>query len=730
MVTVALLSPDPRLASQIQNWLGQLPQPVRFESYASMDEFFADPPPTDVHDEQAAGEEKPSEGQSAAVPAVPSDGYRVFIVDVDLIHQKPIQALLEFQAKFKEKSKKAAGENPPRIMVLCYHEGLPRPVTFQHSVVDDLVLKPIDRSLFLQKMEILISEDPKITPSFLFRQKAEMPVEVGKEVVIDEVSEFSISMRNPGPLKEGLFASIHASIFGEKESGRVIGRVFESGLHPIREGEHIVRFAYFGISAEQLANIRRFVRAQQTQVRTKGLGARAPAIKKIPTTQQDPSKIRKFAVIDMSPVALNDVKNAIESAVRDISVKAFPSYARFMADLLRLVASAGPAAADAADAAMPASSTTTPSTASGAASSTTEGTTAAPEAAPPAVAADVEVKTNPILSALPGGSRLSLFLRGGSYELTRFEPVPLQNDHILGRLAKDWLDKPELFAASVDKEDHETFKEFVECLEAGANGRAVFRMRDAHDNVVYIDAAGVLEKSGAVDGVAVLRLQIQEIDFEKWQESSHATHASLDASAYKFEAIFIEASFLRPDPVTWYEKLVELLQSAKVLAEGDPLPRIFVLAEPQSRFKPEEFRAKGIVDFIYKPLDRRYVALKFQALAGRGLHFQSEPDFPPYVPCEIHAKLGKEVQMDELSEFSLSIAQKSPFREKVFIHFFSPLLGESTWITGRCTHCVKDGESDGFKCYFAFFGPTDDLLQRIRRWIREDYVHKKEGASS
>ena len=705
MVTVALLSPDLKLAGQIGNWLAQLAQPVQFESYASIERFFDDPPPIDLLGEEGGetATDKADEGRDAAAPEVPSDGYRVFIVDVDLIQQKPIQALVEFQAKFKEKLKKAAGETPPRIMILSYHEGLPRPVTFQHAIVDDLILKPVDRSLFLQKMEILISEDPKITPSFLFRQKAEMPIEVGKEIVIDEVSEFSISMRNPGPLKEGMFASIHASIFGEKEHCHVIGRVFQSGLHPIREGEHIVRFAYFGISAEQLANVRRFVRAQQTQVRTKALGARGPVGKKIQTAP-DPSKFRKFAVIDMSPVALNDVKQGLETSIRDVSVRAFPSYARFMAELLRL--------------AQPTQKMADPAPATPVVTATE----------PDKSAGDVEVKTIPVLNAIPGG-RLSVFMRGTSHELIRFEPAPIKGEHILDRPAKDWVEKPELFVSSVDKEDQETFKEFIEGLESGASGRAFFRMRDAHDKTVYIDAAGALEKSGAADGITVLRLQLQEIDFEKWQEM-HGLHTVPDASGYQFEAIFIEAAFLRPDPVTWYEKLIELLQNAKVLREGDPFPRIFVMAESQSHFRPQEFRSKGIVDFLYKPLDRRYVSLKFQSLGGEGLQFQTDPEFPPYVPCELHSKLGKEVQMDELSEFSLSILQKSPFREKVFMHFYSPLLGEATWITGRCTHCVKDAESENFKCYFAFFGPSDDLLQRIRRWIREDYVHKKEGASS
>jgi hypothetical protein len=97
------------------------------------------------------------------------------------------------------------------------------------------------------------------------------------------------------------------------------------------------------------------------------------------------------------------------------------------------------------------------------------------------------------------------------------------------------------------------------------------------------------------------------------------------------------------------------------------------------------------------------------------------------VPCEVNAKLGKEVLMSELSEFGLAISQPSPFKERIFMRFYSRLFGdEGGWIAGRCHSCEKDNH-DTFKCQFMFFGPTDDLLQRIRRWIREDYVAKKEG---
>jgi hypothetical protein len=101
---------------------------------------------------------------------------------------------------------------------------------------------------------------------------------------------------------------------------------------------------------------------------------------------------------------------------------------------------------------------------------------------------------------------------------------------------------------------------------------------------------------------------------------------------------------------------------------------------------------------------------------------------PPFIPCELPGRVAKEVKMESIAEFGLTILHPTPFRPHVYMRFFVPVIGEGArGILARCTHCEKtEGANPVYRCHFAFFGVGDELLKRIRKGIREDYVQKKE----
>jgi hypothetical protein len=63
------------------------------------------------------------------------------------------------------------------------------------------------------------------------------------------------------------------------------------------------------------------------------------------------------------------------------------------------------------------------------------------------------------------------------------------------------------------------------------------------------------------------------------------------------------------------------------------------------------------------------------------------------------------------------------------MRFFSPLFGnQADGVLARCAASLPAGGEDPmYKCHFVFFGCSDELHKRIRTWIREDYVQKKES---
>lgn len=743
MATVVVLTRDVKLASQIILWVRQtMPDKLKVEHYASLDNY-KEMLGIDLDPSKPVAIPKPAPG--AAMPAEGDEERKIklFVIDVDLIHAKPIQWITELQRITKEKGAKFITEGQPKVFMMAYDTGVLRVDSFQHDVVDDLILKPIDKSLFLQKVEFLTAEAGKTNPNFLFRAKTAQIVEVGRDVVIDEISEFAVAVRSPGAVPEGAFASIHCDAFGTKAGRRLIGRVYESSKHPVRDGEFIVRFAYFGISTEQLSTIRRYIKAHQTPVRTgktwgssgsvtiagsatekntpastgaaatspaagaasaaAAIAAAKPGLSKELIEKMALLKQRKFAIIDLNPETLSEAKSLLETSFKGIIVRSFPSFSFMAAELRKLI---------------PETARVAPAAAS-----------ASPKSAAIPIAKEKSALIEPMF---PTGKRLSVILRGKSHDLVRFEPALKKTDNVLGKLGTDWLEKPGDWASAVDQNDKDAFEEFLTFVEAGTSGRFAFRMTETNGRTIYIDAKGLLEKAGSGDGTALVKVEMTEIDLEAYNKSIAAIagpsgNAPKDASHFKFEAILIDGAMLRPDPTEWYENFVNLLKSAKVIQGDDPPPKVFVMSDPRARANLDDFRIKGINDFFYKPFDRRFTVMKYQAFCNQ-MVLVREPETPAWMPCELQAKLGREVTMDEIAEYGLSIIHPSAFREKSHMRFFSRLFGdEGEWFAGRCLACEKTADTEeSYRCQFMFFGPSEDLLQRIRRWIREDHVAKKE----
>ena len=140
---------------------------------------------------------------------------RLLIIDIDLIPQKPLQWISDLQKMTKDLAPLLV-DTPPLVLMMAYDGGTYRLDSFQNDAIDDLLLKPIDKALFLQKLEFLTAETGKLSPSFLFRAKASRIIEIGRDVMVDEISEFSAAIRSPGPVPEGAFASHSLRCFRRK----------------------------------------------------------------------------------------------------------------------------------------------------------------------------------------------------------------------------------------------------------------------------------------------------------------------------------------------------------------------------------------------------------------------------------------------------------------------------------------------------------------------------------
>lgn len=716
MRTTILLTSDSKFAAQLETWLRQVaPEKMRTETYLSLDAY------TDMLGREAdvvakaAGDAAP---QTTTQLAKPQKKIGLFIVDADLMGPRPLSWLQNLQDVTREKAPFLIGEEAPKVLVMAYEGGSPRIQIFQCDLVDDLILKPVDKTLFQQKVEILISDSRRITPSFLFRARTEEIIEVGYDIEIDELSEFAVGIRTPEPLKAGTFATIHADLFGEKSERHLIGRVYECVNHPVREGEYLARFSLFGLRPNQLSAIRHYIRANQTSMRTKmwsppgppirtkrvaGPGARTAVIARgedgINENTAKPARTHKIAIIDMNFEAREEAKSILESNFKNVTIRSFSSLIRLSEEIKKL--------------------------------------TGAPAAEKRAVTREnsAEIEEIEIESLLEAGpsekKRLTLFLRGKTHEVLRFEPFVKKYETVFGQPASSWLENPERFKSSIIPGDRAAFEEFLSCIESGASGTTMFRMPLAHGRAVYLEGKGRLDKSGASDGSQVIQIDLAELSAEEWNQKFQAIEGTgtggqtVRPEDFQFDLILIDSAYLQAGPDKWFESFVELLRNSRILKSTDSPPKIFVMADPRSEPRIEDYRVDGIFDFLFKPLDRRLLIQKLCA-AMPTLLLAREIDPQPWLPTELPAILGREALMEEMSEYGLVIRHPTPFDPRAFARFFTTLFGEDVWILGRSYGSEEIEGSEEYRCQFLFFGQSDELLKKIRRWIREDYVARKD----
>ncbi len=698
MVTVAVLSADQRLSFQIHTWLKDLADNVRWETHTDLAEF-AIKIETEVAAElielsKNAGDivldaEDIGSGKSKVITDV---FYRLLIIDLDLF-QTSAKDSIEWASKLKKtmaEKERSDPLQPVKVLFLAFEGGSFKVDAFRDPMVDDLILKPLDRSVFLQKVEIMTSDDPGVKPTFLFRQKTNVMIEIGKDAFIDEISEFAMAIRNPAALANGVFASIHCSVLGQGDLSRIIGRVYRSEPHPSLEGQFLVRFGFFGLRSDQLTSVKKFIRARQTPPKHR--------LPQLPIAENDPSTpFNRAAVIDMDLDVFSDIRTTLKDHYVGVQTTHYLSYARLLAALsLFFPANQIPKV---------------------------EPSNTNPAPKEPEVFDDAHQ-----LRAWTSQGSLSVIALSLNQELLRFETSLSSGDTVFGRTRLEWNESPRDFFAGLDKQDSNELQEMIVYAISGGTGRSFLKMSDQARRIYFIEAEATLLRVGEGEESSQIQIELKQIEKDDYLlNAAKGEEKEIQAAELLYDAIFIDVNLIRRDLEPWYDGLNEAYMKAGILTPGAMMPKIILLANEKSRIQPENYRKRIVSDFIYKPLDRRVLSFKAKTSVNDFIP-RKEPDIPPFVRTDLVAKLAKDARMVELSEYGLSISHPTAFRRGAMMRFFSPLLGGGVdGVLGRCTHCEKKEEKEvSYLCHFTFFGTPDENLKRIRTWIREDYVLKKE----
>jgi hypothetical protein len=157
MVSVAVLTADQRLGFQIHTWFKDLSETIRWEIHPDLAAFAQKIETEDaaevvaqskVADDSVVDAEDIGSGKSSAI----TDAYyRLLVVDLDLLN-KPGQQAAEWARELKQlmlSKSRSDRANPVRMLFLAFEGGTFKVDNYRDSAIDDVVIKPLDRSVFL-----------------------------------------------------------------------------------------------------------------------------------------------------------------------------------------------------------------------------------------------------------------------------------------------------------------------------------------------------------------------------------------------------------------------------------------------------------------------------------------------------------------------------------------------------------------------------------------------------
>ena len=724
MDRVLLVTHDKHFAHQLKNWLGDYPGEIAleviddFEAWLTERESQAkekdppsatgDPPATADPPQATDPKTAPKTAEQTATTTAVNTTPTLVVLDPST----PIPKRPQWVTAFRERL--ATPENPGPVFLLVLSE---QPhgsqIALTESGADDVLIKPADRSICLQKIEMLLAHGEPVTPSFLFKVKTKLDIEIGKDCVIDEISEVEIFIKNPVPVRVMTPATLHCDIFGEGPDSRV--DVVVIGCTPVDEPTHPFRLhlRFFGLRSKQLSKLRHTVsKLLQTTADQKRAhrgfkkektSARLPVI----VSEQELIRPLKLAVIDLDPTTAKLFADALESKTSKTTIVTYATPSRLLAEL-KAHGAPPPVAPIQAETSAPPTTVSTPAPA------------ATPEAEEVAlgdlVGEVTSTETAALAALLPGAEGISVLVLGDeSAAITKIETAWEDEETALGYTRLNWQERPDLLLQSLVENDRAAFQEMMAFAVATGRTEGDVNMTALDQRVLHAHLTIERVKEAQGEHAAVLRISIRE--------STANVEAKRSSEDLQFDGIVIEASFIRHDPKAKIHALREAFVQSGLYKSIETVPPFFVVAEESSPIDSHSFLVEGVSHFAWKIADRRHIIDTFLVFAPKEV-WQDPTLIPQRSPAHIPAHLSRDAHVVELSEIGLTVEDNIKFRPGAVLRLFSEVLSENPdGIFARCRSSVPSEK--GAINEFVFYGSSEEFQKRIRTFVRAEFARKK-----
>lgn len=677
MERIGLVSTDLRLGNELGKWIQELPG-----------EF-------ELVDLTASSTGPPATGDPDAASASAVE-LETNVVETEAIKPK----FVIYDASFKHSLSKIREELELKDvpwLAIGLEEHARNPHAPQVNGADDLILVPLDKSVFLQKVEFILAGDASVTPSYLFLAKADLPIELAKAVHITHISETACTILSPRPVARGVEGTLVSKIFGTGVNERVEVRatesvaVFDSSIAVdgvSREPSFEVKLRFFGFRHAQLNELRRWIALHSPR-----------SLTEITRSNSKPKSIAHIALITPQSTLVEQLKSTLEN-LAEVEVQRFQGFTRFRAAL---------------EAQKPASSGST----------NDDGPLSALVWSTDFIGPKSREKMIPLLPNPESTIFVRLHTETTPSHVEKISPLLHVGQTLIGARFETWANDLSPLTNAILESDRDAFQEAIEWALANSSA--------AQHPEIEIETLLIVGLTHRIH--AVLKISLQEIatpaksallkiTILETVEKTADRHPPATPSVQAFEAIMVDASLLSFDAKARVQTIADWMEKYDVRNAFGTRPPLIVFNAKEEKIASSDFRGTSVRQLIYDFTDRRYQAELFVSLSRSELWTSPQLSVAA-LKTDLKAYLGRPAHASGISEVSLVITDRVPMKKGSELLVLSPLWSqapEGLWARLRSASLKGEGQ---FNNEFVFFGASDLVQKEIRKFAREDYIKKK-----
>lgn len=671
MPNIACIAVDDKVRRQVEKLIAEFKSDeVKLDTFRNAKEFensFFPPPKQPGSAKKNFKEDKPAESEPEE-PAGPRP-LHLIIFAMDSLGEK-LQPWCSRIMKLSKQRGSWPESNRTRLVMLKFEDDGIHKLDVLIPELDDLIYLPLDRLVFLQKIELIMNLPKKIKGSFLFSQQVTADIEISKITKLEKINDVGIAVRNPLPFLKGMRTKVYVNLPGEKETVRFFAKAIYSDHHPDYPDQYICYFSFFGLRRKELSSLRLWLgKLKKYKALINSETKDFKLDRNDPIAVDDAGPEKTLVVID--PYESKSLEDQISKEIDHIKIVSEPSYTQFLFKHLKKTGLDG---------------------------------------SRQAVASDFPQNTSILFKASISNSNATIDANFADSDT--FLGFPAKS--ILKSGSPDWW-KP------FRSESNDAM--WAECVELAKQNRAVVKTlagktQSGESVVLKISLKGVAEDE--------MQVELAPVTTEEFNQATQK-----GPKLERVDAILIDVAFIPQTFDGWLEYLKNALTEAKCIARPEDL-RLIITCDREDRLEKAWLDSTSVVGYCIKPFDLRTLLFNVsQTLKADFTKYRS--DNIGWAEAMTNLHISKEIVLESISEFGASLRSPTPVRPGT-VFFLRKLIFDqapNACLAAKVLFCEEHPSEKGqFLLSVTYFGITDQFLKYARTWIRESYAlsKSKEGA--